>query len=680
MSFPNLFRAIEIGGVSIPNRFALTATAEVFSHPDGLTNHRYTSYLEHLARAGVGLLILGNRLAHPLSGTPARGYTWGYRPEIVAHDQRLTAAIHETPAKVFAQLVHFGAHGNSFAHDDYRVLKGPSRLPSPVWNETPDAMDRSDLEETAGSFARCAELAREGGFDGVELHMTNAYLLHQFMSPLYNNREDEYGGSLENRLRFPLEVLERVRERVGGDYPLGVRLTTNENHPEGMGLSEWMEVAKRFSQSGMADFMGFSAGTYHSFGAQVGIEDMPQYYLCDEIAKIRSEIEIPVIASGAMQDPFKNEELVRSGQVDIIGLSRPLMADGDYVTKVRDGREDEIRRCIRCNQGCIARLFKAVAVGCTINPEFGRERFFASLKKRPVLKKRVVVVGGGPAGMRAATRLAQRGHVVTLFEKDSVLGGQVRLIARQPGRSSFKMLIEDLEREIDDAGVDVQLGAEVTGESIRSLTPDTVILATGSRAIRTGFSAKFPFVLSIPGLDQIRSATVPEILRDGISGGERVLILDDEGTRYTAGTAEFILDNGGEVVLLTALPQIFPGLGFTLEQSTLFSRLFQGGLKPLTNSWLGRIEGTRAVAYNVYSAKEEAIEGIDIVVTSTGREPDLALYDTLRDGQLEVHRIGDCLAPRLLDQAMYDAELAGYEVLDDPSRFIEPGTLEAASA
>lgn len=672
--FPHLMSPITLGHVQIRNRFALTATAEVFSHADGSSNRRYGDYMLNLAKNQVGLLITGNRIVHPLGGTPARGYIWAYHEGNVEEDAKITAAVHAAGARIFMQLNHFGAHGNSMASDDYRVLKAPSRQASPVWNEMPDEFSKDDIADLVEYYARAARLAKSAGFDGLELHMTNAYLLHQFLSPLHNHRTDEFGGSLENRTRLPLRIVERVREEVGDGMAVGIRLTTNENYPGGMGVPEWTEVAQRMTEKSHCDFVGFSAGTYHSFGAQIGTEDFPQYYLIDEIVQIRRHLHVPVIASGALQDPSRNEELVRNGHTDIIGLSRPLLADSEYVSKVARGEPGRIRRCIRCNQGCIARLFKAVAVACTINPEFGRERYFSARKVAPV-PRRYLVVGGGVAGMKAAAVLGARGHKVTLCERAAELGGQVRLLARQPGRASFSMLYEDLEHELRMHGVDLRLSTNVDIPLIRQLDPEAIVLATGSTPVRNGRSGKFPFDAEIPGAEGTDVTYVPDIAAGRKARGPAVLIVDDEGSRYTIGAAESLLDQGLSVHLVTPMPQLSPGLGLTLEQPSLYARLFRKGLQVHVNSWVKELKPGVATIFNAYSGQESELRDIGTTVLSTGREPELGLVPQLAGSGYEYRRIGDCLSPRLIDHAIYDATIAGYEFSSEES-FIEPGQLE----
>lgn len=286
------------------------------------------------------------------------------------------------------------------------------------------------------------------------------------------------------------------------------------------------------------------------------------------------------------------------------------------------------------------------------------------------------MVGGGPAGMRAALVLAQRGHRVTLHEKADRLGGQVRLLIKQPGRSSFRYLIEDLAEQLYRHRAEVRLNSEVTAQAIEAARPDGVVLATGSRPLRTGVSPAAPFVTKLPGVEQSNVLTVWEVLESPQRVGAAALLLDDDGTRYSAGTAEFILDHGKKVHLVTRMPSLFAPLGGMLEQPTMYQRLFSKGLQFSLNSWVKRLGSEGAMLYNLYSGHETQLRGIDTFVLATGHEANDELYFALKSKIPTLFRIGDCLAPRLLDHALYEAEMAGRELLNNDARYIRPGQLE----
>lgn len=677
-AYPHLFSPIRINRVTLRNRLAHAATVEVYEIPEGITSKRLVYYLRERARGGVGLIITGNRMVHPHSQGPMRGYNFAYRREIVARDRVLTAVVHDFDTKIFAQLNHLGPFANPAATDDWRVLLAPSAVKSPGRAETPKAMEPEDMDEVAAYWAVSAAHARDAGFDGVELHFANGHLIHAFMSEIYNKRDDAWGGPLENRLRYPLAVLGQVRERVGRDFVVGVRLPLEEMVPGGKGADHWAEVARLFERTGLIDFVGLTSGTHSSPPWQVPPGDVPADFFIEAGARVKAALEnVPLMVAGMLADPRVAEDVLASGKGDIIGISRGLLADPELVAKIREGREHEIVRCIRCNQGCIARVFKGAPITCTLNPAAGREeRLGADTLRRATKPARWIVVGGGPAGMKAAKVLAQRGHGVTLLEKSDRLGGQVNLLLKTPFRENYRPLIEDLERQILKLGVDVRLRSEATAESVLASGVGRIVVATGSEPLRTGCSPAAPFVERIPGVDQDHVLTVFDVLTAPERIAKTVLVIDDDGTRYAAGTAEFLLDRGKKVHVVTRFPALAPALAETLELPLVYRRLFTKGLTFTANHWVRSIDGDHVRLYHLSTGEETVLSGFESIVLATGHRANDALYFALRGRVPVLYRIGDCLAPRQIDQAIYEGELAGREILQSPDRYIHTGELE----
>ena len=361
----------------------------------------------------------------------------------------------------------------------------------------------------------------------------------------------------------------------------------------------------------------------------------------------------------------------------MVAMTRAQIADPEFANKVQEGRENEIVHCIRGNQGCIGRVFKGLPIACTVNPGAGRERRFGPGTLVPADPPgRWLVAGGGPAGMKAASVLAERGHVVTLVEAGEQLGGQVNLILRTPGRDEFGWIVRDFESRLDRLGVDVRLGTEATVELVRELAPDGVVVATGALPSRTGFSSVNPLVDRLPGADQENVLTVWDVLLESRAIGKRVVVLDDDGSRAVAGVTEVLLDRGSEVELVSRWPTLFPGTLTTLDMAHLYGRLLGKGLAYRLNAWAGAIEGDRVTIFNLYTGASETIDGVDTVVLATGGKANDELYLALKDEVANVHRIGDCLAPRKLDHAIYEGELAGRELFSPEERYIYEGELE----
>jgi mycofactocin system FadH/OYE family oxidoreductase 2 len=678
--YPHLFSPLEIGSLTVRNRVMQTAHIKLFAR-DAVDSERNIAYQAERAKGGAGLLITGNRLVHPTSTTGFPRAAFAYLREAMDVDRRMAEAVHEHGAAIFTQLNHFGLNASSDSADDLRVLWGPSAVKSPAYGETPKAMEVEDIAEVVTWWARSAELSREAGFDGTEVHLSHSYLLHQFLSPIYNKRDDEYGGSLENRLRFPREVIQAVRDRVGRDWVVGIRLSLSDFIPGALDIEDGIAIGRALEADGLIDYVNVSASGYHNIHMAIQPSDAPDGYLVDLTAQLKEGLgSLPIFAVGGIKDAAFADEIVAGGKADMVAMTRAQIADPDFANKAREGRDDEIYHCIRGNQGCIGRVFKGLPIACTVNPAAGRERRFGSGTLTPAAEPRSwLVVGGGPAGMKAAEVLGRRGHSVTLLEERERLGGQVNLILKTPGRDEFGWITRDLERQLDRAGVDVQLNRSATPELVDELGPDAVIVATGALPSRDGFSIVNPLVDRLPGVDQENVLAAWDVLEGAESIGERVLVLDDDGGRYSAGVAEALLDRGCQVEVASRLNALFPQTPVTLALAILYNRLFSKGLEYRLNVWASAIEGTTVSLFNLYTGEPEPPAEADTVVLATGAKANEDLYLALKGRGREVHRIGDCVAPRKLDHAIYEGNLAGRELWSPEERYIYEGELERAA-
>jgi mycofactocin system FadH/OYE family oxidoreductase 2 len=679
-TYPHLFSPLKIGTLTVRNRIMQTAHVKLFAY-NAVDSQRNVEYQAARAKGGAGLLITGNRVVHPTSTTGFPRVAWAYLPEALEADRRLTDAVHEHDAAIFAQLNHFGLNASSDSADDYRVLWGPSAVKSPAYGETPKAMEREDIREVVDWWGRSAELTREGGFDGTEVHISHSYLLHQFLSPLYNKREDEYGGSFENRLRFAREVIEEVRRRAGADWVVGVRISLTDFIPGALDVEDAVRVAQMLEADGRIDFVNVTAAGYHKIFKAIEPSDAPDGYLVDLAAQVKAAVSLPVFTVGGIKDPALAEEILATGKADMVAMTRAQIADPEFANKVRGGREDDVYHCIRGNQGCIARVFKGMPIACTVNPAAGREGRFGEGTLEPADEAaRWLVCGGGPAGMKAAETLARRGHQVTLLEREEQLGGQVNLILRTPGRDEFGWITRDLDAQMQRRGVDVRLGVEVTPDVVRELSPDGVIVATGAVPSRTGFSSVNPLVDRLPGADQAHVLTVWDVLLDARPVGKRVVVLDDDGSRYAAGVTEVLLDRNCDVEIVSRWPTLFPSTLTTLDMTHIYGRLLGKGLAYRLNSWALAINGESVTVVNLYTGATEVLAGVDTVVLATGPKANEELYLALKGETKRLHRIGDCLAPRKLDHAIYEGYLAGLELWSPEERYIYEGELERSQA
>jgi mycofactocin system FadH/OYE family oxidoreductase 2 len=679
-AYPHLFSPLQIGNVTVRNRIMQTAHVKLFAH-NAVDSQRNVAYQAARAKGGAGLLITGNRVVHPTSTTGFPRVAWAYLPDALDADRKLTDAVHEHGAAIFAQLNHFGLNASSDSADDYRVLWGPSPVKSPAYGETPKAMEVEDIREVVEWWGRSAELTRAGGFDGAEVHISHSYLLHQFLSPLYNKRTDEYGGSFENRLRFAREVIEEVRRRAGRDWVVGVRISLTDFIPGALDVEDAVRVAQTLEADGRIDYVNVTAAGYHNIFRAIEPSDVPDGYLVELAAQVKSAVALPVFTVGGIKDAVLAEEILASGKADMVAMTRAQIADPEFATKIREGRDDEVYHCIRGNQGCIGRVFKGLPITCTVNPAAGRERRFGEGTLEPAEEPaRWLVIGGGPSGMKAAETLARRGHEVTLVEREELLGGQVNLILRTPGRDEFGWIVRDLEVQLRRRGVDVVLGTEATAASVRELSPDGVIVATGAVPSHTGFSSVIPLVEQMPGVEQGNVLTVWDVLLESKPVGTQVVVLDDDGTRYAAGVTEVLLDRGCTVQFVSRWPALFPSTLTTLDMAHIYGRLLGKGLTYRLNSWATGIEGDHVSVLNLYTGAVETLTGVDTVVLATGPKANDSLYFALKGEVENLHRIGDCVAPRKLDHAIYEGYLAGRELWSPEERYIYEGELERAEA
>ncbi|GGV13471.1 FAD-dependent oxidoreductase [Streptomyces griseoflavus] len=651
--FATLLSPFAIAGRTVRNRIMLT------THNPKMSEERYLHYLETRVAGGVGMVgipVLNETISTlayvtpgQLDGISARDLDGTADPEteegreffdsLLLPPLRARADIaHRHGALVFGQVAN---RGSIRLPETFQAMVSPSGVPDPHVRAQPREMTTGEVERVVRLFARSASRIRRGGLDGVEVHATHGYLVEQFLSPSTNRRTDRYGGSLDNRMRFLTEVLEAIREECGPDFPIGMRISGLQAHPGGLTTDDITAVV-RTVESSLA-YVNITAGTIGALHDGVVLPYVASSHYepgfnADAAAAVREAVSVPVILTGRMNDPALMEDVLRSGVADLVGTTRALIADPEFVKKTAAGRADRIHKCIGINECHYPDRVSA----CPVNPWAGRERELDV--PAPVRRKRVLVVGGGPAGLMCARTAASRGHSVVLAEKEHTLGGKITLLARDPHRAEMASLIDDLTREVAEAGVEVRLGFEVTPEAVAEMAPDAVVVATGA----------LPAVPDVPGLEEIRTRTALDILDTDLAElGENVLVvggLNDHLAPLAA--ADLLAGHGKKVVLLSEC--ILPGQA--AEPSILHlltKRLLEKHVRIEALTELVKA-GVRPQVRNVFSGETSEIGAFDSVVFATGAEP-VPFPET--DG--EFYRIGDCLAPRRLVHATLDGARIG---------------------
>lgn len=635
--FQNLFTPLRIGTFSVRNRILSTAHFTGFGER-GLPSRRHKEYWGSKARGGIGLIITEVQPVHPTAGIGS-SMILCYRDEVVEAFKPVVEEIHQAGARIIAQVWH---PGKSTLVYSVKEVVSSSAIPSQAYGGRPRALKVAEIRELVHSYAEGAARMRKAGLDGVEIHCAHGYLPIQFMSPLQNIRTDEYGGSEENRLRFPLEVIKAVRQEVGDDFTVGIRITGDELTPGGLTLSDMKRITPQLVASGKLDYVNVSLGGYNVI-APMGTPHGAYVYLAEGIKEV---VKVPVFCIGRIVDPIMAEEIVTQKRADMVGMTRANMADPGLTEKAKEGRLGDIRPCIGL-MTCWSRTAHPEGITCGLNPSVGHEEKFRI--SPAVKKKHILVIGGGAAGLEVARVAAERGHGVTLYEKESYLGGQLIIASKTPNRAEMKKPVDYYQNQLKRLGVLVRLGTPVTRETILREMPDEIIVAAGG----------LPKGMSIPGAGSGQVVQGRDVLLGKVKTGNRVVLVAADGGMEGLSTAEFLADQGKTVEVL--IPQYKAGQ--ELEKVTSYHLFYRLTQKKVVLSTRARIEAVKGKTVLVSKgADKNHIENVETIVLSLGSIPNDDLLRDLDSLKNKVHAVGQCRQVGGLFESISDGLKIGLEI------------------
>src|SRR6266702_3749684 len=648
----NLFQPLRIGPRELRNRIIFGSHTTNYAQHNLLSN-RHADYYAARAEGGAGTIVLEEHIVHP-SDLPYANALLGYLPETPATIANVAERIHTHNSLVLVQLNHNGQQSTS--NHSQQELWAPSAVSDVASREVPKVMELADIQVVIEGFALVAGYVKQSGADGVELQIADRSLLRQFLSPLTNQREDQYGGPLENRLRFVQEALEAVAAALGPDCVLGVRFCADELAPwAGITPEQSIEIARLLAATGRIDYMTITMGSIfstHMFPFHASMHTPPGY-AAHLATSVKAAINIPVFAAGRIMNAAQAERILAEEQADGVEMIRALIADPQLPRLSQEGRADEVRPCISCNQGCQVRTVMNVALGCTVNPDVIHMQPTALLpggQQRIQQAPALLIIGGGPAGMEAARTAILRGRKVVLYEREETLGGAVALAARGPGRGELQLITDYLQAQLEKLDVEVHLGVEVTAEMVLAQRPDSVVVATGAH---TGYG-----LLPIPGHDLPHVTDIRRILLGEQVEGGRVVIIDETSSHGVLSVAELLATQGHSVEVVTGDWYVGRDLVATHDIVPWMQRVMALGLLMTPHTTVRRIEAGQLIVIDRFIAGERALAA-DVVVLGTYERPSQELYYALKGRVPHLFRAGDCVAPRRIEQAILEGRQVG---------------------
>ncbi len=649
--FPHLFSPLNVRNLTLKNRIIFTGH-ETHLNDHGIIGDRMLAYHEARAQGGAGLIMTEVALVHPgavFVADPIRVDT----DDCIPGYMRLADMLHGYDCGLISQLFHPGREIVASEDGTAPVSYSASPTPNERFHVVPRPMPVWLVEEVINYYGNAGRRMKEAGTDGVEIVASHGYLPAQFLNPGVNVRDDQYGGSFENRLRFVRETADNIRRKAGDDFVIGLRLSGNELSPDGLSLDDMLEICTALAGDGALDYLSVVGGSSSTLTGSIHIVppmSCDTGYTAPFAAAIKARADIPVFVTGRINQPQIAEEILSNGHADACGMTRAMICDPDMAYKAHSGKAEDIRACIGCNQACIGHFHEGYPISCIQNPVSGREVRYGDVSQAST-SRNIMVVGGGPGGMKAAVTAAARGHNVTLFEKSGRLGGQTLLAQLLPTRTEFGGIVTNLEREIELTGVSVRKNTSVDEDVIAANNPDVVILATGAEPRWPDFE----------GREDGQVVDAWQVLRNVVNVGGSVVVADWRADWIGIGIAEKLAEEGCRVRL--AINGYMPGQTIQMYvRDAGVGRLHKLGVEMIPYVRLFGADEDSVYLQHTTSGEPVICENVDTLVLCQGHTPVNPLEDFVRALGIECHLAGDCLAPRTAEEAVFEGFKAGLAV------------------
>ena len=640
-----LFKPLQLRHKTLRNRIVFGAHTANMS-VDGLPGERHRAYYEERARGGAGMIVAEAVPVHR-TAVLTRGNFRHSTDEIIPHFRKITDAVHAHGAVICQQLYHVGQHGDF--DNSFEPSWSPSGLPSFHDSDGSHAMTEAEIEEIIEGFVQAARRAKESGFDGIELFAAYNALIDQFWLPFNNRRDDQWGGTFENRMRFSRLIMERIRKLAGDDFIIGIAVNMDETSKVSQTIEHLQEIIAWHDERHLMDYVTCGTGSYFNF---TGI--MPTVFYPDKFGAPYAEALKQVVKNAKVQceshirTPENANYVIASGQADMVSIVRGQIADPHFANKTKEGRAEDVRPCLSCNQMCWGRRSRDYWISCLINPSAGREFEWGGDRFKPsAAPKSILIIGGGVAGMEAARVAAERGHKVTLAEASNRLGGQFRLAGLTPRRHQIIDYLDWLERQLRQLQVTILLNTPLDAEEAKALGTDQIIVATGSMPDGNGFQRAMPEYDQLPGIERGQVVTAEDVIARNSRPGHRVLLLDETANWKGAGTALTLAEAGHQVTLVTPAPSVMAEMARTAADIQLRARLRALGVRLVTETVVREWHGDGATI-EVAGGKPEHVVADTLVIAATN------ISNRELADELGVPAIGDAVAARNAAMAIYE--------------------------